>query len=78
MNECDLSNALEEVAAVLDSRSQRLSLSPTCLLVSPVVHRRLMWRSPIQKSGSVRKRKKMIYKRSRPMIWKMFKTSDWR
>jgi hypothetical protein len=78
MRECDLSNALEEVAAVLEGSSQKLFLSPTRLIVSPVIYKQFMWRSPIQKAGSVRKRKKAIYSRSRPMLWKLFKPSDWR
>ncbi len=73
LTEESLTATLERLAAMIEDTEQRMTLRPKHLIIPPAIYRRLMWRSPIKKARSVRGRKKAIYNRTQPALWKMMR-----
>ena len=68
-----LEQAIMEIHSHLNSRTETIGLRPTKLIVSPSINRHLKWRSPIKMASGVRGRKKAMYSRTMPLIWKIFR-----
>lgn len=72
MTEDDLIKTINEVMGL--SEDKTLALRPTRLLIPPRIYRLLVWRPSIAKAGSVRKRKRALYRGAPVLAWKLFRS----
>ena len=75
LTEQSLEEALMQMAGHLEAMEERISLRPTHLIVPPVIFSNLMYRTPIRKVNGIRKRKRALYWRSTPKLWKLFRSN---
>lgn len=66
-----LEAVLLDMAHMVTSRGEVIRIRPKHLIIPPVMYRSLMYRTPIRKARGIRGRKKALYGRSKPLIWKV-------
>lgn len=66
-----LEKVLLDMAHMVNSRGEVFTIRPKHLIVSPVMFRSLMYRTPIRMARGLRGRKRALYGRSKPLMWRV-------
>lgn len=66
--------SLEKLILDFQERINTIALKPTKLIAPPATYRRLMYRTPVKKSKGIRGRKRALYGRSNPLMWRLMRS----
>jgi hypothetical protein len=68
-----LEKLLLDIAFIVNSPNETFVIRPKHLIVPPAIFCIMMYRTPIKRVRGVRNRKRALYWRSKPTMWKLLK-----
>jgi hypothetical protein len=71
-----LEKVLLDIAFMVNSQDETFVIRPKHLIVPPAIFCIMMYRTPIKMARGVRGRKRALYWRSKPIMWKLLKEKN--